>query len=419
MTTLHDRLADLAAEAPTGGPTPDLWSRGRRYQRRRRAAVLVAAVVVLVVGVVGVVLRPVVQDEPAPVTPTDGFRLPNRFYEPSPRTPTTHDAGPLGPMVAVMGSEGGLVGVSASTGAYRRLDLPGWSDADEPLGSSDVSLSADGLRLGYWYVEDGTVRGAAVYDAVTDEVMRHDVESDHGVMPDGMTWVGDRLWFSAPLFDDNSGTSATSRVTYVWQTRTDAVREVPAGRSPSFGNAAATDDRVVESGGGTVDLYSPDGEPVRSLRVEPSIGNQVVVSPDGSRFAAMLDPDPSSFDDTQHGVVVLSPRGRDGTAAHRVPGLLTNEVVGWRGSRQVVVRTFDLAAYQAVDVETGRAEPLTVPGSSWVPGFQVAQDAWSAPTYDAPAPPTPPDPRWPWVGSGAGVLLGGLALVLWRRRVRA
>ena len=39
MTTLHDRLADLARDqAPTAPPAPELWVRGRRYHRRRRLA---------------------------------------------------------------------------------------------------------------------------------------------------------------------------------------------------------------------------------------------------------------------------------------------------------------------------------------------------------------------------------------------
>ena len=36
MSTLHDRLADLAGEAPHPSADPDLWDRGRRYGRRRR-----------------------------------------------------------------------------------------------------------------------------------------------------------------------------------------------------------------------------------------------------------------------------------------------------------------------------------------------------------------------------------------------
>src|SRR4051794_37588122 len=51
MDTLHDRLAELADEAPTGGaPAAELWARGKRVHRLR-AAVLAATL--LAVGTVG------------------------------------------------------------------------------------------------------------------------------------------------------------------------------------------------------------------------------------------------------------------------------------------------------------------------------------------------------------------------------
>src|SRR5262245_1171573 len=51
MDTLHDRLADLADNAPTGGaPAAELWARGKRAHRFRVAG---AAAALLVVGAVG------------------------------------------------------------------------------------------------------------------------------------------------------------------------------------------------------------------------------------------------------------------------------------------------------------------------------------------------------------------------------
>ena len=46
MTTLHDRLADLAEDAPPGGPVPHLWSAGVRRHRRVRAVSVLATIVV-------------------------------------------------------------------------------------------------------------------------------------------------------------------------------------------------------------------------------------------------------------------------------------------------------------------------------------------------------------------------------------
>lgn len=42
MTSLHDRLADLAEDAPVGAPTPDLWTAGVRRGRKVRAATVAA-----------------------------------------------------------------------------------------------------------------------------------------------------------------------------------------------------------------------------------------------------------------------------------------------------------------------------------------------------------------------------------------
>jgi hypothetical protein len=51
MDTLHDRLAELAADAPTGGaPAAELWGRGKRAHRLRAAAVAAALVVLGTVG---------------------------------------------------------------------------------------------------------------------------------------------------------------------------------------------------------------------------------------------------------------------------------------------------------------------------------------------------------------------------------
>jgi len=320
-------------------------------------------------------------------------------------------------MSAVVGSEGGLVGISGSTGVYRRLDLPGWSWDDEPMGSSDIAVSADGRWVGYWYVEDGRVVGVAAYDAVTDEVTRHHVDSDFGLSPNGLVWVGDRLWCSAFEFLDTSETSARGESTTVWSPSDGDVQDVALGRSPGFGNETTFGDRVVEQGKGGVAFYSPDARPER-LRVEPSFGGPVPVSEDGTRMAVLLDPTPSSIDDKPLPIGVLKPDGKGGTVSSRVPGLRTNALVAWRDARHLVVWTQGHAAYQLVDVDTGETSDFITPGPSWSPGTHVAADAWSAPIYHAVPPPTPADPRLVTAAAVTVVLVGGCVLLLWRRRVR-
>lgn len=422
MTTLHDRLTDLAEGAPPGGPVPDLWGRAVRYHRRRRAGtVVIAAVVVVLLGALGTATWVHSSSAPVPAGPTDdGLRLPTRLYEPSRWLPTTEDAGPLGRLVAVVGSEGGLVGVSGSEGEYRRLDLPGWSELDDPLGSSDIAVSADGRYVAYWYVDDGRLEGVAAYDAVTDEVTRHDVSSRYGLSPNGFAWIGDRLWFSVYAFTDDSATSARGESTTVWSPTDDTAEEMPLGRSPSFGNESTTPTSVVEADGHRVTFYTPDGARPQSLRVDRSFSGAAVVSPDQQRLAIALDPDPSSSrSGERYGLAVLTPDGHGGTTSRRVPGVRTSAVLAWRDDSHVIVWTYGNADYQVVDVDAGRTDEFITPAPSWVPGMHLAAEAWSAPTYDAPAPPTPLDPRKVAWGIVAVVVAGLGALVLWRRRVRA
>ncbi len=262
------------------------------------------------------------------------------------------------------------------------------------------------------------MEGVGVYDSVNGEVMRHDVASEFGLSPNGLVWVGDRLWFSAYSFLDSTGTSARGQTTTVWSPADGDVHDVPVGRSPSFGNETATVTSVVEPNGHGVDFYTPDGARPRSLRIDPSFTGRVVVSPDQERLAVVLDPTPSSFDGSEHALVVLTPDGHGGTVARRVPDVRTNDVLAWRDDRHLVVWTHGHAAYQLVDVDTGRTEDFITPGPSWVPGMHLADDAWSAPTYDAPAPPTPLDPRLVTASAVAVLVFGLGALLLWRRRVR-
>src|SRR6478672_8540350 len=103
MTTLHDRLEDLAEDAGTAPPeASDLWQRGRRQHRRRTAAAaaaVLAAAALATAGAAGLAGRTFHQVEPV-APPSTRTVLPDRFFEPSGRLPVAHDG--TGPLVAVI-----------------------------------------------------------------------------------------------------------------------------------------------------------------------------------------------------------------------------------------------------------------------------------------------------------------------------
>lgn len=418
--TLHDRLADLASQAPAGGPALDLWGRGRRIARRRRAGTaVITAVVVLVLG--GVVATSWQRDRamPAPAGPVEqGMRLPDRFYEPSPWLPSTEDAGPLGRVSAVLGSSNGrLAGVSATDGEYRYLDLPGWSVADDTWGSNQVALSGDGRFLAYWARDGQEVVGLAVYDTESGTSRTWSLRSRYGIGVNGLTWVGDQVWAQAGSFDDAQRTGTSDGQTHVWDLGTGEQSSVPGGGPalPTSSTSAAT---LVETDGRSVSFYETPAEPARTLRTDRLVDSPVVPSPAGDRLAAAADVDGAgTFTGRTRPLVLLTPSG-DRLTGRPVPSIRTNDVIAWRDEGHLVVYDNASRGYLSVDVTTGETSPLVTPTDNWTPGLQVAADAWQAPSYDAPAPPDPLDPRLAWGGSIAVVLLGGVAVVLWRRRVR-
>jgi hypothetical protein len=417
MTTLHDRLADLADEAPIGVPAPDLWTRGQRVHRRRCAGtVVIVAVTVLVLGILGVTSWQRDRQEPLPTVPTEGMRLPDHLYVPSRWLPGTDDDGPLGRLSAIVLGVRGVTGVSASTGEYRHLDLPGWIGLSDTVGAFSAvnALSADGTRVAYWYDLD-VDQGVAVYDATTGEIERHDLPSEHGIEPDGLVFAGDQLWFNYQRYTD-AEQDLTGRGPQVWDLGSGAV--LPP-RWPDLGlfQTTVADGRLVRADGG-LELWTADRrQPVRRT-VDRSLTGPVVVGPDAGTVAAIQDPDgPSVFTDQPGDLLVLrpaTPRHLTGTA---VPGVRAYAVLGWRDDQHLVVYG-DGAVYRSVGIDSGEAVSLVdadLPNGNYL----VAQDAWSAPSFDAPAPPDPLDPRLTWGGGVGVVVAGAFLLVLWRRRVRA
>ena len=155
-TNLHDRLADLAEAAPSPTAGGDLWGRGRALGRRRTAVTVGSALACLVLLVsTGFSWASLAPPQWAPATGGE-LEFPDRFFEPSPWLDGTDEAGPIGPLVAVIPAKrrdwstttNGVVGVSATTGEYRFLDLAG--ARTNPREPTDVELSPQGGHVAYW-----------------------------------------------------------------------------------------------------------------------------------------------------------------------------------------------------------------------------------------------------------------------------
>ncbi|MDP3893171.1 hypothetical protein, partial [Nocardioides sp.] len=197
-------LHDLADDLLPGDPPTGLWVRARRERLRDRVA-LAAVVCLLLVGtglVVGVPTAVTVSPAAQPV-PQEQLHMPGRVYAPSPWLAGTDQTGPPGPLALIgsakrsewlVGRRWSPVGISAVDGAYHFLDLPDRRDEDTP-----AVLSPDGLRVAYYL--SGTPQspdaqsdlvGVGVYDVVTGEVSRHEVETTYGISADEvLTWSAD------------------------------------------------------------------------------------------------------------------------------------------------------------------------------------------------------------------------------------
>jgi hypothetical protein len=186
MDTLHDRLAELAHDAPRGGaPAAELWARGKRAPRRRAIALAATCLVVGAVGTgIGVGLADGDRDRsvPAPAG-TAGIALPIE-YPVGEELPALGDT--PGPLAAIwltprVGGGPQVVGLVAESGAFGTLPIDLSSthyDTPDPY----VALSTDGRRI--------------AYQTATDELVVRDLESGANFSPAfefqiraGYTWV--------------------------------------------------------------------------------------------------------------------------------------------------------------------------------------------------------------------------------------
>ena len=206
MDTLHDRLVELADDAPTGGaPAAELWARGKRAHRLRGAAL---AATLLVVGALGTGIGVRLADgygsrshlAPAgavgialPIEYPVGEKLPDLGLTPGPLAAIW-----LAPREAYTldddhaGRAPQAVGLVAETGTFGTLpiDLSAWI-YEAP--DAHFALSPDGRRIAYYTPREG--RGKAG-DETSGELVVRDLVSGDEYSPafefevrGGATWV--------------------------------------------------------------------------------------------------------------------------------------------------------------------------------------------------------------------------------------
>lgn len=456
-TNLHDRLSDLAEDAPTAyPPAGDLWQRGRRYGRRRAAAT--AGAVLLCVGLLafacGTAWRTLDPTEPQPADSDAPTYLPDRFYEPSPWLRGTADEGPIGPLIALIPAErktwttttDGYVGVSATTGEYRFLDLP------DASGTPDPALSPDGRHVAYWLGGDPqrkphtyngqaapTTVGYAVYDTVTGEVVSAErFATEHGLAVDTLLWADDKtvgLTFGHWLGGDADEDDTEDAQMAASSSNRHEFRVLRLGDSRSEGMPAAFDLSAYSAGGGLVitdadvDLNAEGAfgvldtstGAVRHYVPMPATYEVVKISPDGRRVAQHRSRNTRGVITNFRAPVVVGRLGQDRSVRMReVPGSAKPQLfVGWRDPQHVLVqRDLDPESLDhtlfSVDVQSGEVARL----SAYETRPEFASGLLSSQVVRASEPPTPMDPRWKLGLSLGGLLLGigGLAALVRRRR---
>lgn len=445
MTTLHDRLGDLADEAPTNAEPDGLWATGRRLHRRQRAgtAVVLVTVAALLGGLAGLSWsQGRVQVEPAGLDTELG--MPDQIWLADGHLPGTDETGPIGPLVAVVpnvreqwigDASNGLVGISA-TGEYAFLDLP--RRAEPAYDAGRPALSADGRYLAYWLagrpsgepgdLDGDPVVGVGVYDTVTGVDFEYTVETEHGLGPENLVWADGLLWFDVwQVVEPRDDGFASKRMQVVaWAPTSDeaTVWERRDRDIPDLYEASTWQDSVVTVTGRSVVGTSRDGL-VSWGRFADRLyfRSPLYISPDGSLGIAQQNLD----DDRQPNGPLLV--GRVGAQSADLPELdflgvpqtgevPVDELLGWRDDTHVVAYMYGPASeadLRMIDVTTGESTTL-----GYAEGNQptFASNALRGPVFEAPEPPTPLNP-FLVSGAAASVLLAaGLALLWWRRRVQ-
>jgi len=248
MDTLHDRLAELADDAPTGGaPAAELWARGKRAYRLRAAAL---AATLLVVGAVGTGVGVGLVDgggngsDLAPAG-TVGISLPIE-YPVGEELPDLGDTpGPSAAIWLAPGVGGGApvaVGLVAETGTFGTLPIEVSymnEDWERP------ALSPDGRRIAYASPSGEPI----VHDLVSGEIYYWPEVECPGDVNQCYRWgTGGFTWFDATHLFGHAGAGDTHG--YVWEpgTTPKLVDLITYAGTPYRGLYAGRDLQVIDDG---------------------------------------------------------------------------------------------------------------------------------------------------------------------------
>jgi hypothetical protein len=450
MNDLGTALRELARDATPGAATDPaaLWKQGRRRVRRQRIlGATVVAAIALAIALAGVLMP-----QPSVVMPAGALHdpaIPANIYTPSRWLGGTAEDGPIGPL-AVLGSAvrrgtTDVFGISATTGVYRFLDLPGRSR------QTAVALSPDGRYVAYWltgrtrgkaYAGVGSdldpVTGIAYYDTVDGSVRRSPVASEHGLAEDQLFW-SDAGTVIASYGMRSSRTGIRGHLTWAWgpgRAKPESIGQVPVsvaippidpdGSYLRMGDAPRRVE-VVRRAGSTYAVGRRLVLPVDLTRATKTTqvsflglalsGQQLAVVPDTTAaFSAPL---------------FLGRVGPDDTVGslRRVGEFYDVRLLGWRDPTTLLFQAADPgpagghALFEA-DVRTTSATRLGTLGdeAAWsYPSLTLARDLVGVPMVHGLRPPRPMDPRLriAVITSGLFLALGVVVLVVRLRRRRA